>query len=1337
MPSLTPVDLPPLSGNHTDAVSGASALLVYDELPALICIHGADGRPTFFNRAWLRFTGCSLADALADGWMACVHPDDAERPTAALREARESRAAFVSEYGLRRADGEYRWMLEHAAPRYDARGEFDGYVGVALDITERKREEQKLRRLSKAVEQNPATVVITDLKGTIEYVNPKFTALTGYTFEEAIGQNPRILKSGETAAEEYKKLWETIQTGEWHGEFHNRKKNGELYWESASISPIRDARGKATHYIAIKEDITERKRMEEALRTSEERLRAAVQNAQLYVYDIDVRTGAGTNLGPDVFLESLQCQQDWARAIHPDDRERAWAAQRNRVEGAEAVQIEYRLVDPDGNVRHFLDYGAPASNGRLIGALRDITKAKQAEEAQARLAAVVEGSIDGILSLDSRGIVMSWNAAAERLYGYCAAEIVGRPSSHLVPAWRRADAVGSVRAVLAGAHLPAYEAVHQRKDGTEFPVYISVSPIRNQDGAIVGISSIFRDITGQKRAQAALTESENRFRALVQNSNDVVTLTDPGGVILYDSPGILDLLGISPEQRQGREVWQWVHPEELPYVRSRRQDLLRGGAGTRVRVQMRLRHRDGSWRWTDCWATNLLEEPGVRAVVISSRDISHLKGVETDLRDSEERYRGLVEDASDIVFSTDLEGHFTSVNGMGERISGYGREELVGAPLLKYAAAESHEAILRTVAALMAGETPPPLEAEMIACGGRRVAMEVTGRLQLRDGSPTGILGIARDISQRKRVEKLEHDRRQVLEMVAQNQPIENVLRCVQEMIEDYYPGAVACIVVDGAADAPPSAKGRASRAATQASDSSEESGGQRPDARELLQSGCQKCGAAPAGHHGQLTVPILSADGQAFGTLEIQHLKPWQPSESEQVLLDSMAKLAAIALEHRQLTQRLKYQAHHDPLTGLPNRTLLDDRLSQAIALARRQSRMVAVLYVDLDHFKYVNDTLGHDVGDVLLQEAGKRLAGVVRGSDTLARTGGDEFVAVLCDIQALADAEIVGARILEVMRAPFQVMGHELFVSASVGLSLFPQDGAEAATLQKHADAAMYEAKNRGRNRSQRFARAMKSASSERLEIENQLHRALRHSEFQLHYQPQFQLPSRRLCGVEALLRWNHPTWGAVPPSRFVPVAEESGLIVPIGAWVLQEAGRQHQAWRRGGHPPVKIAVNTSVMQFSRSNLAELAAEILAAHEMEPRYLELEITEGVLMRDAADSARQIAALRDLGVRLSIDDFGTGYSSLSYLQHLAIDDLKIDQCFVRGVGQAAGSQSLVQAVLGLAHALHLTATAEGVETEAELSFLEGIGCDQAQGFLLGAPAPADHWEALWRSGRT
>lgn len=1082
---------PPVNGHRAAMQWDALLRQVANSLPAMIWMCGVDGRATLFNKRWLEFTGCNLPQALDGGWVLGVHSDDMAQRQAALQTALHSCQPFEMEYRLRRADGEYRWMLDQGAPQFDTRGDLHGYVGVAIDITERKRAEEELRGLSKAVEQSPAMVVITDLNGNIEYLNPKFTEVTGYTFEEVRGRSSSILKSGETTAGEYQKLWETIQTGEWRGEFHKRKKNGELYWESASICSIRDGSGKPAHFIAITEDITERKRMEAALRASEERLRIAAESAGICVYDVDLATGTVEVGGTDQFVRSLGTIDAWAHVIYSDDRQRILTSAHRRRKG---FREEYRMVRPDGTVRHYLDYGAPELDGRWIGALRDITRSRQAEEALSRLAAIVQHSRDAIVSVDMDGAIQSWNPAAEKLYGYTAAEMLGRPLVTLYPPDQRKTGASRVAKVLRGMTLPAFETEHMRKGGEVFPVSVVASPIKDREGRVVGDSGIMRDITEQKRAEEALRESENRFRALVQNSNDVITLIDPAGNILYDSPGVSGLIGVSPKQRLGCGLFQWIHPDDLSYIGMLHEELLRA-PGTRLRAQVRLRHADGSWRWCDSWATNLLQEPGVRALVLSFRDITELKAVETALRESEQRYRKLIDDASDVIFTIDLGGQFTSVNTMGERISGYSRQELLCMNLQQIAAPESLAAIQETIAARLAGATPVALEANLVTREGNRVAMEVSGRLQFRNGSPVGMLCIARDISQRKRVERLEENRREVLEMVAQNQPLNAVLGRVEQMIERYYPGAVARILLTGGSAA------------------SEHGSAPHP--------------AVPAACQGHVAVPIHAGDGRVLGHLEIFRPEPWQPTESEQVMLDTKAKLASIALEHRELTSRLSYQAQHDPLTGLPNRALLEDRLRHAITLARRQRKMVAVLYVDLDHFKFINDTLGHHIGDLLLQQAAKRLEGTVRVSDTLARPGGDEFVAVLFGIETLRDAEIVGERIMEVMRDPFHVMGNELFASVSVGLSVFPDDGEDAATLQKHADVAMYDAKNRGRSRFQRFASEMNSASSERLEIENQLHWALERGELQLYYQPQFQLPSRQLGGAEALLRWNHPKW------------------------------------------------------------------------------------------------------------------------------------------------------------------------------------------------------------------
>lgn len=640
-------------------------------LPVLAWKSDAEGRLIWLNDRALVFIGGTLEQALAGAWQASIHPDDAGPLVAASSQARAVRDLFETEYRLRRADGVYRRVREWIRPQFDDRGCFQGTLGLALDNGLYPPVEEQLQWLSAVVEQGPASIIITDLNGNIVYVNQKFSEVTGYRLEEVLGRNPRILKSGEMQEEEYRNLWTTIQAGEWRGEFHNRKKNGDLFWESASISPIRDQNGKPVKYIAIKEEITERKRMETAVREAERRFRIAIENAQLSVYDIDARTGTGPLYGKDHFLQSFR---DWAAAIHPDDRDRVLAAHRRGLENGQAVEQEYRVVDRDGHIRHLADRGGCDYEGRWIGVLQDITRAKQAEADLARLAAIVRCSSDAIVSLDTRGVITTWNAAAERLFGYRAEQIIGQHGLTLSPPYLHAAAARNIASILSGTPLLSIETHHMRSSGVAFPVSITASPIFDQDGKTIGLSAIIRDITEKKRVRKALMASENRFRALVLHSNDLITLVDRAGKVLYDSPGILELLGVSPEQRLGHSLYEWYHAEDIPHLRSLHEKLLTEQVSN-CRAQLRLRHADGSWRWCDGWVTNLMEEPGVRAWAVSYRDITQLKDVETALRESEERYRRLIQDASDSIFTIDLTGNITSSNGA--RLSGYSSQELV------------------------------------------------------------------------------------------------------------------------------------------------------------------------------------------------------------------------------------------------------------------------------------------------------------------------------------------------------------------------------------------------------------------------------------------------------------------------------------------------------------------------------------------------------------------------------------------------------------------------------------------------------------------------------------
>ncbi|OWY38281.1 diguanylate cyclase [Xenophilus sp. AP218F] len=436
---------------------------------------------------------------------------------------------------------------------------------------------------------------------------------------------------------------------------------------------------------------------------------------------------------------------------------------------------------------------------------------------------------------------------------------------------------------------------------------------------------------------------------------------------------------------------------------------------------------------------------------------------------------------------------------------------------------------------------------------------------------------------------------------------------------------------------------------------------------------------------------------------------------------------------ERKEQEARVQHMAEYDALTDLPNRVLVNDRLHQAIRQAELQHGQLAVLFVDLDHFKNINDTLGHSTGDELLKQVARRLAGAVRGLDTVGRTGGDEFVLILPTINQPDEAAQIAERILRSLQQPFQIGPHALTVSCSIGISLMPEDGGDIQTLLMNADLAMYHAKANGRNTFRFYTREMNAQVAERLLMENRLRRAIEEEQLYLVFQPQYDMAGGRLLGCEALLRWRDPEQGLIMPARFIPIAEDTGLIVPLGRWVLDEACRQASQWLQAGFSPVKVAVNVSALQLARHDFIDQVREALQRHCLPGHCLELEVTESTLMADPYLAARQLAVLKAMGVRMSIDDFGTGYSSLAYLKRFAPDTVKIDRSFVVDLPGNEESAAIISAIIHLAAALGMETLAEGVESEAQRQFLAQLGCDAMQGFLLGAPLGGEQMAGLLR----
>jgi diguanylate cyclase (GGDEF)-like protein len=475
--------------------------------------------------------------------------------------------------------------------------------------------------------------------------------------------------------------------------------------------------------------------------------------------------------------------------------------------------------------------------------------------------------------------------------------------------------------------------------------------------------------------------------------------------------------------------------------------------------------------------------------------------------------------------------------------------------------------------------------------------------------------------------------------------------------------------------------------------------------------------------------VPIIVLTGNDDQTVALSAVKGGAQDYLVKSRLERELLLRSMqySIERKRYQVQLEHQANYDALTGLPNRNLLHDRMRQAV-FAQRQPRDMAVVFIDLDNFKFVNDSLGHGVGDKLLKGMSERLRTVLREGDTVARLGGDEFVVILNDQTSEEVIFRTMQRITHEVSQPMNVDGHDLAVTCSAGISLYPQDGGDVDTLLKNADAAMYRAKDHGRNNFQFYTSEMNERINERVALENAMRRALDRNEFLLHFQQKVDLGAGGMAGAEALVRWNHPEWGLLRPERFIPLAEETGLIVRIGEWVLRETCRQTRAWLDKGLRPGLVSVNLSARQFRQEGLVRMVSRILEETKLDPKHLEIELTESMVMHNVTAAIATLHGLKSLGVQLSVDDFGTGYSSLAYLKDFPIDTLKIDRSFVRDIGTGLSPDDgvIAQAVIHLGHALHLKVIAEGVESDAQVRFLKKHRCDEAQGFFYGEAVPPE-----------
>ena len=1002
----------------------------------------------------------------------------------------------------------------------------------------------------------------------------------------------------------------------------------------------------------------------------------------------------------------------------PDGRpsDEAFSALMARAQAGESLRYTWRHRRCDGQ-----DFEAEVSLNQvdiqgqpyLLAVVRDISQQVAAEaslrRSEERFRRLSENAPDIIYTLDEKGAFTYVNPAWTRILGHAPEEVLGRYFVDFAPPQAAHKLAGLFKSIRDGQQTQHITDELTCKDGGTRLFAMSGGPNLDDGGRVIGMVGMLKDVTEQAQVQQALRESEERLRAALEGAPDPVVIYDLEGRFQYLNPAFTRIMGWQPDELLGRRPG-FIPSDEEDATQAFYTQVLAGETVSGFRG--RRRTKDGRLVHVSLSGAPLRDASGrASGLVVTLRDITLRVEAEQALRKSEASLARAQQMAKLGNWELDLPNRVLTCSAEVYRIYG------IDAPnnpitlnrFLRAVHPEDLDMVREHLEMVIHFQRSLSLEHRILRPDGQERIVYQQAELE-KDASGKGLrlVGAVQDITRRRRSE----EQMRLLARVFEN-TVEGILvtdtQGVIQMVNRAFSDITGFSSLEAVGSTPRLLNSR-----------------RHPPEffaqmwRELEEKG-----------HWQGEIWNRRKNGEAFPEwLTITAIKDAQGRTAHFV------GVFHDITEAKRSQEQISYQAYHDALTGLPNRMLFNDRLRVALAQAQRRGRGLSILFLDLDNFKTINDSLGHATGDLLLQQVAKRLVRWVREEDTVARLGGDEFIMLLSAVGEPDAAVQVAERILESLAEPLVIGDQELFITASIGITIFPHDGLEPETLVANADLAMYRAKGEGRNNYMLFTPAMNQVVVRRLEMERALRRAIMRDELIVYYQPKVDLHSGLMVGLEALVRWQRPGHGLVSPADFIPLAEETGLILPIGEWVLRTACARAKIWHDQGHRHLGVAVNLSPRQFQQRNLVQTVARVLEETRLDPACLELEVTEGVLMHSVEEAIRTMQELSALGVKLFMDDFGRGYSSLYHLKRFPMQALKIDRSFVQDVTSNPSDASIVNTIISMGRSLNLQVVAEGVETQEQLEFLRANQCHQMQGYLFSRPVPDEQISQLLEQER-